>query len=125
MGRLNHPLAANGTKSWPHFVFQRPRRSPSAGLPGPPWNHLMAETADLASSVGRELEARRSQFLVFHSSQASAIQPTQKRLCEAAVPASESSAGGKFLVSSAARNHPMAAQVWTHHLAKMAIGWVE
>jgi hypothetical protein len=25
----------------------------------------------------------------------------------------------------AARNHPMAAQVWTYNLAKAAIGWLE
>lgn len=25
MCRLNHPLAANGTMSWPHFGVQRPR----------------------------------------------------------------------------------------------------
>ena len=28
-------------------------------------------------------------------------------------------------LSPSARNHPMAARVWKHHLAKTAIGWVE
>jgi hypothetical protein len=36
--------------------FRQPEagRSPSAGLPGPRWNHPMAETAESEVSVGRD-----------------------------------------------------------------------
>jgi len=40
--------------SWPHPGIQRRRRNSWAGLLGPLWNYLMAETASLEASVGRE-----------------------------------------------------------------------
>jgi hypothetical protein len=65
MCRLNHPLAANGTMSWPHFGVQRP-----GGRCGrPSWS-------DLEPSDGRDCRLgiicwpgtrRRSYFLVFLS----------------------------------------------------------
>jgi hypothetical protein len=54
MCRFTHPLAAIGTMSWPHSGTNRPQRSASTCLPGQLWNHLMAETASLEASVGRD-----------------------------------------------------------------------
>ena len=54
MCRLNHPLAANGTMSWPDFGVQRPGGTLRRDLPGPRWNHPMAETAESEASVGRD-----------------------------------------------------------------------
>jgi hypothetical protein len=54
MCRFTHQLAGTGTMSWPHSGVQRPRRRYSADLPGPIWKHMMAATASLKASVGRD-----------------------------------------------------------------------
>jgi hypothetical protein len=54
MCRFTHPLAAIGTMSWPDFGLQRRAKTASQGLPGPYWNHPLAETAELDASVGRD-----------------------------------------------------------------------
>jgi hypothetical protein len=64
MCRFSHPLAAIGTMSWPNSGTNRPHRTASSGLPGPLWNHLMAETASLEASVGRD---RRKLLQVQHT----------------------------------------------------------
>ena len=56
MCRLNHPLAANGTMSWPDFGVQRPGEALRLDLLGPRWNHPMAETAESEASDGRDRE---------------------------------------------------------------------
>jgi hypothetical protein len=54
MCRFTHPLAAIGTMSWPLFEVPGPRRSSSASLSGPLWNHPMAETASSEAFVGQD-----------------------------------------------------------------------
>lgn len=45
-------------RDWKHelaaFRCRMAQRCPLAGLPGPRWNHLMAETASLEASIGRD-----------------------------------------------------------------------
>ncbi len=125
MCRLNHPLAANRTMSWPDFGVQRPDGSLRQDVPGPRWNHLMAETASLEASVGREIEARLGHLREFLSTQISATQVTQKKLRENGWSTGRILRWWLIFVSRAVRNHPMAARVWRHQLAKTAIGWVE
>jgi hypothetical protein len=54
MCRLNHPLAANGTMSWPDFGVQRSDGALPQDVPSPRRNHPMAETAESEASDGRD-----------------------------------------------------------------------
>jgi hypothetical protein len=64
-------VQASVGRDWNHesAAFRRPAewRSPFGGLPGSLWNHLMAETASLEASVGRDRrKLLRLQLTVAH-----------------------------------------------------------
>src|ERR1051325_11387857 len=68
MCRFTHPLAAIGTMSWPRFAVQPPVGALLAGPSGSLWNRLMAETANLEASIGRDCrKGLRLQLTVTHS----------------------------------------------------------
>jgi hypothetical protein len=130
-------------RGWNHEVaaFRCPAASaePIGGFRGPVWNHLMAETANLEASVGRDRRKLFGLQLAVAHRLINGHDPSrfggQKKtgLHElfaygAPEPLPSNSwrlMGGNNNRVGAARNHPMATQVWTHHLAKAAIEWVE
>ena len=130
----NHELAAFRRSAAP--------AKPFGGLPSPLWNHLVAETASLEASVGREhRKLLRLQLTVahrvinWHEPAGLLGQKTSRETsdCTAICAGSAlviaikqlASNGGNKNRFCTVRNHPMAAHFWKHQLAKTAIGWVE
>jgi len=124
MCRLNHPLAAIRSMSWPHFGLHLNRWAGTEcrilGLS----NHLMAETAGFGSIRWPETSGELAIFGI-------AIIPIRRRRgllrrnCFKRGATEENFPLVAIFVPVTVRNHPMATRIRTHDLAKTAIGWVE
>lgn len=143
MCRFTHPLAAIGTMSWPDCGVERPLRGCRRAFLVYLWKHLMAETADLEASVGRECRKlfvaatykRANSYQLLLAGGDSEIKGQSREASDQTAICVESALaiamkqlaanGGDNNRSCTVRNHPMAAHFWKQQFAKTAIGWVE